>query len=171
LPAASLLCEITHATALPGGCNVTPRSQAASNPTPRKQDAVKRITGDELPDFYNILLERPKDDPDGYDVLCVDAAAKVGRLGISGWGTWSRMAGMGCQRLGMADCVRCRQVRCWIAVGRMLSPAPCTYAPPRTGRVCVAHEPQLHPQLPGSHHGLRRPPHHRALHAAPRARG
>ncbi|PRW58999.1 putative histone-lysine N-methyltransferase ATXR3 isoform X1 [Chlorella sorokiniana] len=40
------------------------------------QDAVKRITGDELPDFYNILLERPKDDPDGYDVLCVDAAAK-----------------------------------------------------------------------------------------------
>lgn len=48
------------------------------------QDAVKRITGDELPDFYNILLERPKDDPDGYDVLCVDAAAKVGCAGL-GW--------------------------------------------------------------------------------------
>ena len=42
---------------------------------------MKKITGDELPDFYNILLERPKDDPDGYDVLFVDAAAKVG-----GWG-------------------------------------------------------------------------------------
>lgn len=40
------------------------------------QDAVKKITGDELPDFYNIVLERPKDDPDGYDVLFVDAAAK-----------------------------------------------------------------------------------------------
>ncbi len=42
------------------------------------QDAVKKITGDELPDFYNIVLERPKDDPDGYDVLFIDAAAKVG---------------------------------------------------------------------------------------------
>lgn len=42
------------------------------------QDAVKKITGDELPDFYNIVLERPKDDPDGYDVLYIDAAAKVG---------------------------------------------------------------------------------------------
>ncbi|KAL4445829.1 hypothetical protein ABPG77_009028 [Micractinium sp. CCAP 211/92] len=40
------------------------------------QDAVKKITGDELPDFYNIVLERPKDDPDGYDVLFIDAAAK-----------------------------------------------------------------------------------------------
>ena len=40
------------------------------------QDAVKKITGDELPDFYNIVLERPRDDPDGYDVLFVDAAAK-----------------------------------------------------------------------------------------------
>ena len=29
---------------------------------------------DELPDFYNITLERPRDDPDGYDVLFVDAA-------------------------------------------------------------------------------------------------
>ncbi|KAL4859889.1 Histone-lysine N-methyltransferase [Chlorella vulgaris] len=41
------------------------------------QDAVKKITGDELPDFYNIVLERPKDDPDGYDVLFIDAATKV----------------------------------------------------------------------------------------------
>jgi hypothetical protein len=40
------------------------------------QDAVKKITGDELPDFYNIVLERPRDDPAGYDVLFVDAAAK-----------------------------------------------------------------------------------------------
>ena len=39
------------------------------------------------------------------------------------------------------------------------------------GRVCEPHEPQLHPQLPGHHHGLRRAPDHRALHAAPRARG
>lgn len=48
-------------------------------PATMHQDAVKRITGDELPDFYNIVLERPKDDPDGYDVLFVDAAAKVGK--------------------------------------------------------------------------------------------
>ncbi|GAB4817034.1 hypothetical protein N2152v2_004080 [Parachlorella kessleri] len=40
------------------------------------QDVVKRITGDELPDFYNIQLERPRDDPDGYDVLNIDAASK-----------------------------------------------------------------------------------------------
>jgi len=40
------------------------------------QDAVKKITGSELPDFYNIVLERPTDDPAGYDVLFVDAAAK-----------------------------------------------------------------------------------------------
>ena len=40
------------------------------------QDAVKKITGDELPDFYNIAIERPRDDPDGYDILFVDAAAK-----------------------------------------------------------------------------------------------
>lgn len=41
------------------------------------QDAVKKITGDELPDFYNIVLERPKDDEQGYDVLFIDAASKV----------------------------------------------------------------------------------------------
>lgn len=33
--------------------------------------------GDELPDFYNIVLERPRDDPTGYDVMFIDAAAKV----------------------------------------------------------------------------------------------
>jgi hypothetical protein len=38
------------------------------------QDAIKKITQKELPDFYNITLERPKDDPDGYDVMFVDAA-------------------------------------------------------------------------------------------------
>lgn len=40
----------------------------------------------ELPDFYNILLERPKNDPDGYDVIYVEAAfcvseGSVGRAG------------------------------------------------------------------------------------------
>lgn len=38
------------------------------------QDAIKKITQKELPDFYNITLERPKDDPDGFDVMFVDAA-------------------------------------------------------------------------------------------------
>ena len=40
-----------------------------------KQDALKkkRRAGD-LPDFYNICLDRPKDDPAGFDVLFVDAA-------------------------------------------------------------------------------------------------
>jgi hypothetical protein len=41
------------------------------------QDAIKKGTNDELPDFYNIVLERPRDDPAGYDVLFVDAASKV----------------------------------------------------------------------------------------------
>ena len=41
------------------------------------QDAIKKHTGEELPDFYNIVLERPRDDPAGYDVLFVDAASKV----------------------------------------------------------------------------------------------
>ncbi|GMH38444.1 hypothetical protein BSKO_06328 [Bryopsis sp. KO-2023] len=40
------------------------------------QDALKKYTGDDVPDFYNIVLERPRDDPDGYDVMFVDAAAK-----------------------------------------------------------------------------------------------
>lgn len=39
---------------------------------------MKKTTNDELPDFYNIQLERPKDDPGGYDCLFVDAASKVG---------------------------------------------------------------------------------------------
>ncbi|KXZ45516.1 hypothetical protein GPECTOR_53g102 [Gonium pectorale] len=38
------------------------------------QDAIKKLTQQELPDFYNITLERPRDDPDGYDVLFVEAA-------------------------------------------------------------------------------------------------
>ena len=41
------------------------------------QDIVRKTLGDELPDFYNIVLERPKDDPTGYDVLFIDAASKV----------------------------------------------------------------------------------------------
>ncbi|GIL69137.1 hypothetical protein Vretifemale_124 [Volvox reticuliferus] len=38
------------------------------------QDAIKKLTQQELPDFYNITLERPRDDPDGYDVMFVEAA-------------------------------------------------------------------------------------------------
>ena len=41
------------------------------------QDIIKKGSNDELPDFYNIVLERPKDDAAGYDVLFVDAASKV----------------------------------------------------------------------------------------------
>lgn len=41
------------------------------------QDIAKKYNGEGLHNFYNIVLERPKDDPDGYDVLFVDAAAKV----------------------------------------------------------------------------------------------
>ncbi len=41
------------------------------------QDAIKKLTQQELPDFYNITLERPRDDPDGYDVLFVEAAFMV----------------------------------------------------------------------------------------------
>ena len=43
----------------------------------RFQDAIKKTSKDELPDFYNIQLERPKDDAKGYDVLFIDAASKV----------------------------------------------------------------------------------------------
>ena len=60
------------------------------------QDAVKRITGDELPDFYNIVLERPKDDPDGYDVLFIDAAAKVCGVWGSTVSRGTRLAGRVC---------------------------------------------------------------------------
>ena len=41
------------------------------------QDAIKKSSKDELPDFYNIVLERPRDDPTGYDCLFIDAASKV----------------------------------------------------------------------------------------------
>lgn len=41
------------------------------------QDALKKSSKEELPDFYNIQLERPKDDPGGYDCLFIDAAAMV----------------------------------------------------------------------------------------------
>ena len=40
------------------------------------QEASKH-SGDELPDFYNIVLERPRDDSKGYDVLFIDAAQKL----------------------------------------------------------------------------------------------
>ncbi len=45
------------------------------------QDAIKKFSRDELPEFYNITLERPRDDPAGYDVLFIDAASKV-RAGV-----------------------------------------------------------------------------------------
>jgi hypothetical protein len=46
-----------------------------------KQDLVKKYAKeknkkDELPDFYNIMLERHKDDPAGYDVLYIDPINK-----------------------------------------------------------------------------------------------
>ena len=38
-----------------------------------KQDYIKMVMKKKsLPDFYNIMLERHKDDPEGYDVLFVD---------------------------------------------------------------------------------------------------
>jgi hypothetical protein len=44
-----------------------------------KQDVIKQLSkakrGD-LPDFYNILLERHSDDPDGYDTVMVDPIVK-----------------------------------------------------------------------------------------------
>ena len=44
---------------------------------PGAQDVIKKGSGDELPDFYNIVLERPRDDDAGYDVLFIDAASKA----------------------------------------------------------------------------------------------
>jgi len=38
---------------------------------------IKKGGNDELPDFYNIVLERPRDDAAGYDALFIDAASKV----------------------------------------------------------------------------------------------
>lgn len=66
------------------------------------QDAAKKLTGEELPDFYNIMLERPRDDEGGYDILFVDAASKV-RVGQGAKGTRVERTGMwqwyrmGCQ--------------------------------------------------------------------------
>lgn len=40
------------------------------------QDVIKKGGNDELPDFYNIVLERPRDDGGGFDVLFIDAASK-----------------------------------------------------------------------------------------------
>ena len=45
-----------------------------------QQDIIRKTMGDELPDFYNIVLERPRDDPSGYDVIFIDAAAKAAAL-------------------------------------------------------------------------------------------
>lgn len=50
------------------------------------QDILKRQSMNELPDFYNIVLERPSVDPAGYDVTFVDAASKgtfAGRMSHS----------------------------------------------------------------------------------------
>ena len=47
------------------------------------QDVVRKFSKEELPDFYNIQLERPKDDPAGFDVLFIDAAAKVPTILLS----------------------------------------------------------------------------------------
>lgn len=41
------------------------------------KDVIKKGGNDELPDFYNIVLERPRDDAAGFDVLFIDAASKV----------------------------------------------------------------------------------------------
>ncbi len=43
-----------------------------------KQDALKKRNPHMgLPDFYNITLERPKDDAGGYDVVFVEVAGRV----------------------------------------------------------------------------------------------
>jgi [histone H3]-lysine4 N-trimethyltransferase ATXR3 len=46
----------------------------------RMKDVIKKGGNDELPDFYNIVLERPRDDAAGFDVLFIDAASKVAPL-------------------------------------------------------------------------------------------
>lgn len=40
------------------------------------QDILKKQSPNEVPDFYNIVLERPQTDPAGFEVTFVDAAAK-----------------------------------------------------------------------------------------------
>ncbi|BAT04105.1 Os08g0180100, partial [Oryza sativa Japonica Group] len=45
-----------------------------------KQDGIKHIqnnSDDQAPEFYNIMLERPKGDRDGYDLVFVDAMHKA----------------------------------------------------------------------------------------------
>ncbi|XP_051124963.1 histone-lysine N-methyltransferase ATXR3-like isoform X2 [Andrographis paniculata] len=45
-----------------------------------KQDGIRALQGnnnDPAPEFYNIYLERPKDDADGYDLVVVDAMHKA----------------------------------------------------------------------------------------------
>mmetsp|Transcript_15545 Transcript_15545/g.28200 ORF Transcript_15545/g.28200 Transcript_15545/m.28200 type:complete len:677 (+) Transcript_15545:2248-4278(+) len=44
-----------------------------------KQDIIKQLTKSkkaDLPDFYNIMLERHADDPDGYDTVVIDPIVK-----------------------------------------------------------------------------------------------
>ena len=133
---------------------------------------MKRITGDELPDFYNIVLERPKNDPDGYDVLFIDAAAKVGGGrgggGMRMWGHRKRLrrgqAGgqAGRHSLGHGTAWHgLRALHACLTLSAWRCPA---------GRAGEPHEPQLHSQLPGNRDGLRGPPHHRPVHAAPSVR-
>ena len=48
------------------------------------KDVIKKGGNDELPDFYNIVLERPRDDAAGFDVLFIDAASKVSPVSCCG---------------------------------------------------------------------------------------
>ena len=162
-----------------------------AHPPMRAQDAVKKITGDELPDFYNIVLERPKDDPAGYDVLYIDAAHKVwlvmcvvcmcvggrrdkrgGRLRCALHGAAHKVwvvgqQGGGRRHGGRGSCTPPSPTQPPQLPAQPPPPPP----PPHAGRVCIAHVPQLHPQLPSHRHGLRGAAHHCSLHPAPRARG
>ncbi|AQK99494.1 Histone-lysine N-methyltransferase ATXR3 [Zea mays] len=48
-----------------------------------KQDGIKHIQNnseDQAPEFYNIMLERPKGDRDGYDLVFVDAMRPTTRV-------------------------------------------------------------------------------------------
>lgn len=47
-----------------------------------RQDALKkRNPNAALPDFYNIIVERPKDDPAGYDVVFVEVRHRAPTFG------------------------------------------------------------------------------------------
>lgn len=149
---------------------------------------MKKITGDELPDFYNIVLERPKDDPDGYDVLFIDAAAKVGGEGPAAFTPKPAAVqrAVSCSILAERTarfCIECPFQFTFAAgiiricrLARLAAPcssqieASCPTppaCPAFAGRAGQPHEPQLHAQLPSHCDGLQRAPHHRALHAAP----